>query len=253
MQDEKLAFMKAARPVPEAHEGWVVRGQYGSGTVNGERVAGYLQENGVSPDSSIETFAAIKLLVDNERWRGTPFYIRCGKRLEKKTSEVAVCFKKPAHSMFSPSQPELMESNWLVFNLQPEEAFSLVLQAKRPGPKMCMAPVTMDFCYKQKFGGALPEAYEQLLLDAMNGDQTLFIRRDLMETSWALFSPLVDRWRNADSTARPEIYPSGSWGPDAAMRLMEQDGRRWRLLAEMALEARCPYQCPGCKARQPHS
>ncbi|HBA83123.1 MAG TPA: glucose-6-phosphate dehydrogenase [Verrucomicrobia bacterium] len=250
IHDEKLKFMKAVHPFPGNLEGWVVRGQYGPGALDGRQVPGYRQEKGVNPKSTIETFAAMKLLVENPRWQGVPFYLRCGKRLHKKISEVAVYFKNPPHSMFSPFQPNRMEPNVLVFNIQPEECFSLILHAKRPGPKICTAPVTMDFCYRQKYKVSLPEAYEQLLLDVMNGDQTLYTRHDLMEVSWKVFTPLVDYWRHSAAVGPPPLYPSGSWGPEAATQLIEQDGRKWRVLSEEAFDARCPYVCPGCRSRQ---
>ncbi len=249
MYEQKRRVIRSVRPFPEDLKGWVVRGQYGPGTMKDQAVPGYRQEKGVNPESKIETFAAMKLMVDNPRWEGVPFYLRCGKRLGRKVSEVAVCFKRPAHSMFSPGHPEWLDPNVLAFNLQPEESFSLVLHAKRPGPKMCTSPVVMDFCYRHAYGSGLPEAYEQLLLDVMNGDQTLYIPGDVMELSWTIFDPLMARWRKEGAEA-PPLYPSGSWGPAEANLLMEQDGRRWRLMDDEALEGRCTYQCPGCKARE---
>lgn len=245
LQDEKLRFIRCIRPLSA---GLAVRGQYAAGRSGGQPVPGYGDEPGVRPDSTIETFAALRLQVDNWRWQGVPFYLRCGKRLGKRISEVAIFFKKPPHSIFDPQHPELAGDNQLLFNLQPEETFSLVLQAKRPGPKLCTGPATMHFCYRRQYGVELPEAYERLLLDAMEGDRTLYIRDDIMDASWALFTPLVEAWRA--QAAPPAPYPAGSWGPPAADELLRCDGRAWRNLDRQSFYDQCGDTCTGCRARE---
>jgi glucose-6-phosphate 1-dehydrogenase len=250
IQDEKFKLIRSVRPFPPDVDRWVVRGQYGSGVVNNQPVPAYREERGIDPKSRVATYTAMKLLIDNWRWQGVPFYLRCGKRLSKRLSEVAIFFRKPPHSIFNPTDPERAESNLITLNIQPEESFSLTVHAKRPGPKMCTAPMTMDFCYKQVFGADLPEAYERLLIDAMQGDQTLFIRSDLMEASWSLFTPVLDAWKSGGANAGPVLYPAGSWGPKEADDLLQRDGHRWRDLEANSFEALCKYTCPGCRAEE---
>ncbi|MFH0879355.1 MAG: glucose-6-phosphate dehydrogenase, partial [Lentisphaerota bacterium] len=222
---------------------------YVRGVTDGKDVVSYTEEKNVSPDSRIETFAAFKLRIDNWRWQGVPIYLRCGKRLGKRVSEVAVHFKKPPHFIFDPENPHHAASNVLIFSVQPEETFSLILQAKRPGPKMCVGPVSMDFCYRQRYGMDLPEAYERLLLDTMEGDQTLFIRDDIMELSWKLFTPVIQAWHNASAPEPLPLYAAGSWGPVEADPLIAQDGRQWRDLDYQSFIATCKNKCAGCRAR----
>ena len=247
LQNEKCKLIRSIHPIPPQHDRVIVRGQYGPGRIDGRDVPGYRQEPKVSPDSTIATFCAMKLQIDNWRWHDVPFYLRCGKRLPRRISEVAIVFKKAPHSIFSPADPQMLEPNVLTLNIQPEECFSLTVQAKRPGPKMCTAPMNMDFCYRQFFGADLPEAYERLLMDAMLGDQTLYIRSDVMEASWEFFQPLLAAWK-ADPQP-PPLYAVGSWGPAAATELVSADGRAWRDLDANAFDRLCSYQCPGCKAR----
>ncbi|MBW7998357.1 MAG: glucose-6-phosphate dehydrogenase, partial [Candidatus Glassbacteria bacterium] len=204
--------------------------QYTAGEVDGGKAPGYRQEAGVAPDSTVETYVAAKLLLDNWRWHDVPFYIRSGKRLPRRTSEVAITFKQVPHSMFSGVLAEQLEPNVLVINIQPEEGVSLTFQAKRPGPQVKMVPLTLDFHYRDVYSKGLPEAYERLLMDCVAGDQTLFIRHDEVTVAWSLLTPVLERWAEKREDDRPHPYPAGSWGPEAADRLLGADGRRWRLL-----------------------
>ena len=243
IQDEKVKLIRSIRPIDEHIQDDVVLGQYAGGVIDNQHVPAYREEEGVHPKSCVATYAAMKLMVDNWRWQGVPFYLRCGKRLSQRRSEIAIYFKKPPHSMFNPKDPEQAQPNVLLINIQPEESFSLTLEAKRPGSKVCTAPVTMEFNYKDAFGGELPEAYERLLLDAMRGDQTLYIRNDLMESSWALFTPVVNALRQPDAS-EPDLYESGNWGPEAANHLLEKSGRVWRDLGVQTSEIVCQYVHP---------
>jgi glucose-6-phosphate 1-dehydrogenase len=234
-RNEKVKLLGAIRPLsgdPKALGRRVVRGQYTAGTLNERPVAGYREEPGVAPGSTTETYVAMKLLIDNWRWAGVPFYLRSGKRLARRASEIAVAFKPVAHSIFLPNLPELHAPNVLVLNIQPEEGISLTMEAKRPGPKTCMGSLTLNFDYRTVFGVEPPEAYERLLLDCMLGDQTLFVRTDGMETSWSLLSPVLERWKNGgtDGGRFPlASYPAGSWGPPEGDALLAKDGRSWRI------------------------
>lgn len=206
-----------------------MRGQYSSGVIDGEEVPGYRQEEGVASDSQIETFVALKLFVDNWRWQGVPFYMRAGKRLERKVSKIAIIFKRVPYSMFVPLSPEELSPNVLVLNVQPEEGISLSIQAKQPGVKLCMTSLTMDFFYQDVFGVELPDAYERLLLDCMLGDQTLFWRSDGIEASWSLVTPILEKWEEDPESCPLTFYKSGSWGPSESEKLLENDGRQWRI------------------------
>jgi glucose-6-phosphate 1-dehydrogenase len=206
-----------------------VRGQYAAGRVNGERVAAYREEAGVPPESTTATFAAIKLTIDNWRWAGVPFYLRTGKRMTRGLTEIAIHFKPTPHLMF-PDQPRGRHQSVLVFEVQPDEGIVQTLAAKQPGPDLAIRTVTMNFGYAEAFGVTEPpRAYAWLLLDAMQGDQTLFARADWIDRAWQIVDPLVARW----TTERPDGFPNhaaGSPGPAAADRLIEVDGRRWRAL-----------------------
>jgi glucose-6-phosphate 1-dehydrogenase len=232
VRDEKSKLLRSIRPFDLKNlERWIVRGQYGPGRIDDKPVPGYRQEEGVSPDSHVETFAAAKMLVDNWRWEGVPFYLRSGKRMARRVSEIALTFKSVPHSIFVPILPEQLAPNVLVLNVQPEEGMSLTIQAKRPGPKLCMSALTMDFSYREVFGGELRDAYERLLLDCMLGDQTLFMRYDNIELAWSLLTPILGVWgenKNADKTCPLRFYDAGSWGPSASDELLENDGRLWR-------------------------
>ena len=236
-RDEKVKVLRSLRELPadpQTLDSWIVRAQYGAGRIEGKRVKGYRDEPGVAHDSATETYVAAKLLVDNWRWSGVPFYLRSGKRLARRVSEIAVFFKPIPHSMFSPLSPEGAAMNVLVLNVQPQEGISLTVDAKRPGTKACIGSLTLHFDYRTIFGGDPPEAYERLLHDCMLGDQMLFVRTDDMEASWALVTDVLHTWERGAACARCvlDIYPAGGWGPRAADALLEADGRVWRALEE---------------------
>jgi glucose-6-phosphate 1-dehydrogenase len=229
LRDEKVKLLRSIRPF-QAVADPPVRGQYSAGSVQGRPVPGYREEPGVDPGSRVETFVAAKLFVDNWRWEEVPFYLRAGKRLERKTSTITVRFKSVPHSMFVPLTPEDLSPNTLTFQVQPEEGISLQFQAKHPGPKLCMDQLSMRFQYSEVLEDGLPEAYERLLLDCLLGDQTLFIRHDDLQVSWALITPLLEAWEAAgDSPEAGSLYPypAGSSGPQAADELLARDGRAW--------------------------
>ena len=229
VRDEKVRLLRSIRPFDvDRLSDLCVRGQYGPGMVHGKKVKGYLEEDGVSPDSKTETFVAAKLFVDNWRWQGVPFYLRTGKRLPVKDTEIAITFKKVPFSMFSSIGLEELPSNVLVLKIQPEEGISLSFQAKRPGSKICLSTLNMNFSYKSVFLVDPPEAYERLLLDCLVGDQTLFTRQDDIEISWRLLTPLLHAFEQDQSA--PYIYPAGSESFTESDALIENDAKRWRRL-----------------------
>jgi glucose-6-phosphate 1-dehydrogenase len=233
VRDEKTKLLRSIRPFPKGKLGEsLVRGQYSEGSdASGATLPAYRAEPGVKPDSKIETFVAAKLFIDNWRWQGVPFFLRSGKRLPKKRSEIAITFKRLPHSIFSPLKPEDLNPNQLVLNVQPEEGLSLTIQAKQPGPKLCMGSLTMDFKYASilEEGETMPEAYERLLLDCMLGDQTLFIRSDAIETAWSLLTPVLRAWESDEpGCGKLFSYPAGSWGPEEAEKLFDRVDQSWR-------------------------
>lgn len=224
VRDEASNILRAIRPLSHSDiKGNSVRGQYGGGLLRGTPVPGYLQESGVSSSSRTETFVAFKMFIDNWRWQGVPFYLRTGKRLGARRTDVVIRFKHVPHSLFQPLQPTDLNPNTLILRIQPEEGISLSFETKHPGPKLCMSSVAMDFDYEQSFG-LPPESYERLFLDAMAGDQTLFIRSDWIHLSWSLLTPVLDHWA---SNGTPDLYAAGGWGPTASEELMARDGRSW--------------------------
>jgi glucose-6-phosphate 1-dehydrogenase len=226
IRDEKVKVFKSIRPIrPALVEEYTVRGQYGAGEANGQKTAGYRKEKDVPADSKTETFAAGKLFIDNWRWSGTPFYLRTGKFLEEKLSEVVVRFRSPPLTLFQKQCESHVYPNDLVIRVQPEEGISWRLNGKVPGGAMSIKPVALDMLYKTTFHTEPPEAYERLIFDAMTGDQTLFIRGDEAEAAWAVIDPIEQGW--AASKNPPEEYAPGSWGPKRGMDLIEKDGRRW--------------------------
>lgn len=231
VRDEKVKLVNSIRPLlpPAAanYDDIAVRGQYGPGFVGGETVVGYRQEADVAPNSPRETYVALKLQIENWRWAGVPFYLRAGKRLPKRVSEVAIQFKSPPFLMFQDVFSENIEANVLVMRIQPDEGISLRFEAKVPGTDMRLRPVKMDFQYGTSFGEGQPEAYETLLLDAMLGDGMLFARYDMVESAWALVTPLLQAWEAGTSPSFPN-YAAGNWGPEAADAFMRRDGREWR-------------------------
>ncbi|MGF1450656.1 MAG: glucose-6-phosphate dehydrogenase [Opitutales bacterium] len=228
IRNEKVKLLKAIQPLKlDPREGDAVRAQYDEGLVNGERVKGYMEENGVAKESATETFAALKLNVENWRWHGVPFYLRSGKRLARKVSEVAIQFKPASGSLFSDSKRFDLACNTLVVQIQPDEGATLLLNSKVPGLETRTQPVKMHFRYATTFGSNTPEAYERLILDALVGDSTLFIRGDETETSWSLYTPLLEFWQECGRKGL-ESYAAGSWGPLAAERLLWTNGDQWR-------------------------
>ncbi len=231
VRDEKAKLLRSIHPFPIGNLGdYIVRGQYASGKIDGVDVPSYHEEQGVNAGSQTETFVAAKLAINNWRWNGVPFYLRAGKRMSRRVSEIAITFKKIPHSIFMPMLPDDLPQNILVLNVQPEEGFALNIQAKRPGPKLCMGNQVMDFFYKDILKGEPPEAYERLLLDCMLGDSTLFIRNDTIEISWSLLTPVLEAWGKAgDSPEAGKLYPykSGSWGPEEASKFLHA-GATWR-------------------------
>ena len=227
IRDEKVKLLRSIRAFDVNKLGeFCVRGQYGPGSINGKKVKGYLEESGVVANSQTETFVAAKLFIDNWRWQGVPFYLRTGKRLPAKDTEIAITFKKVPYSMFSSVGLDELPPDVLVLRIQPEEGISLSFQAKRPGSKICMSTLNMNFSYKNVFLVDMPEAYQRLLLDCMVGDQTLFTRQDDVEVSWGLFTPILQAWEQDESA--PNKYPAGSESFAEADRLIEADGRKWR-------------------------
>ena len=230
VRDHKLEVIQCLRPVTgDAVDACVVRAQYAGGFHRGEAVPGYRQEQGVRRDSTTETYVALQVFIDNWRWAGVPFYLRTGKRLPKRASEIAVHFKDVPQILFNRDREAPLASNVLALRIQPDEGLSLRISAKLPGPQVQVYPVKMDFQYGSTFGEQSPEAYERLLLDVMAGDATLFMRRDAVEASWEWIDPIVDAWERSGARWLPE-YDAGAWGPVEAHRLLESTGRRWRTL-----------------------
>ena len=230
VRDAKLEVLQALRPMGGRDvDRDVVRAQYGPGYIHGEEVPGYRREMGVRSDSTTETYVALKLYIDNWRWAGVPFYLRTGKRMPKRITEIAIQFKEVPQILFNADPTNPLDPDVLALRIQPEEGMSLRISSKLPGPKVRVYPVKMDFRYGSTFGEDPPEAYERLLLDVMAGDATLFMRRDFVETSWAWVTAILDSWRERATKWLPE-YPAGTWGPLEADKLIQAENRRWRIL-----------------------
>jgi glucose-6-phosphate 1-dehydrogenase len=230
VRDYKLAVLNCLRPIAGKDvEKFVVRAQYGPGFAHGVDVPGYRREEGVKPDSTTETYVALKCYIDNWRWAGVPFYLRTGKRLPKRASEIAVQFKNVPEVLFNLNPERPLEPNVLALRLQPDEGLALRIGAKLPGPKVRIYPVKMDFRYGTTFGEQSPEAYERLLLDVMAGDATLFMRRDAVEASWRWITNILKGWKESGSRWLPE-YSAGTWGPLEAEKLTAASNRKWRML-----------------------
>jgi glucose-6-phosphate 1-dehydrogenase len=226
---EKLKVWRAIPSVPILD---AVRGQYGPGLVDGKHVVGYRDEERVNPESGTETYAAVRLEIENWRWAGVPFYLRAGKRLKKRATEISIQFKQPPLLIFdriaSSAACQVIQPNLLTIRIQPDEGIALRFGAKVPTtPEMDVCPVNMDFDYEAAFGKSSANGYERLLLDAMLGDPTLFSHRDGVETTWALYTPILEAW----AAKKPEVFPNyfaGSWGPECSDRLLERGGHVWR-------------------------
>ncbi|GAB6937622.1 glucose-6-phosphate dehydrogenase [Isoptericola variabilis] len=224
LRAEKIKALSSVR-LPRDLGRHTARGQYASGWQGGEKVVGFLEEEGFNPNSTTETFAAVKLEIDNRRWAGVPFYLRTGKRLGRRVTEVAVVFKKAPHLPFESSLTSDLGNNALVIRVQPDEGVTLRFGAKVPGTAMEVRDVTMDFGYGHSFTESSPEAYERLILDVLLGDPPLFPTREEVELSWKILDPVTAYWA---SKGRPEQYASGTWGPESADKMMARDGRSWR-------------------------
>ncbi len=227
IRDEKVKLLRAIQPLATGHGGDVARGQYAAGLVGGRPAPGYREENGVSPESATETYAALRIAINNWRWAGVPFYLRSGKRLARRVSEIAIQFKCPPGTLFAEGGKFDLAANMLAFQIQPDEGSTVLLNAKIPGLDTRTQPVKMHFRYATTFGSNTPEAYERLVLDAMIGDGTLFIRGDEAEASWRLITPVLEYWQ-AQRREGIESYPAGSWGPGSAGALLARDGKEWR-------------------------
>ncbi|MBI5418525.1 MAG: glucose-6-phosphate dehydrogenase [Deltaproteobacteria bacterium] len=228
IRGEKLKVLKSIERVAPERAGEVcVRGQYAEGEIDGKRVPPYRTEKNVSPSSFTETYVALRLAIDNWRWAGVPFYLRTGKRMGRKVSEIAIQFHHAPSLLFKDTACGQLESNLLVINIQPEEGIFLRFGAKDPGPEVCVRPVDFHFTYREAFGARSTPAYGRLLLDVMHGDPTLFPREDTVETSWSLLDPFLRRWEE-DPSRDLFFYPAGSWGPREADALPEAGGDRWR-------------------------
>jgi glucose-6-phosphate 1-dehydrogenase len=232
-QSVRLEKLKVWQAIPTIPITSAVRGQYGPGQISGKDVLGYRQEERVDPESGTETYAAVRLEIDNWRWAGVPFYIRAGKRLNKRATEISIQFKQPPLMIFNRGalgDCGEIQPNVITMRIQPDEGISLRFGAKVPTTQnMSVCPVTMDFNYESAFGKSSANGYERLLLDAMLGDQTLFAHRDGVETTWALYTPILEAW----AAKKPKTFPNyaaGSWGPECSDELLKQDGRTWRKL-----------------------
>ncbi len=228
VRDEKLKALRAIRrfSADEMHE-YAVRGQYGPGTIKGAPVVGYRQEPGIAPDSGTPTWAALRLLVDSWRWEGVPFFLRSGKRMARRASEIAVQFREPPHLMFPLDHGKTISPNVIAIRVQPDEGISLAFDIKVPGVGVRMTAARMDFSYAEAFGPAAHSAYETLLLDCMLGDATLFTRGDGVEAAWEVVDPVIQAWTEKDPEHFPN-YAAGSWGPAVADEFIARDGARWR-------------------------
>jgi len=229
IRDEKVKALQCIRPFKSSDfEEAIIRGQYGPGFINGQNVLGYRQEKDVLPKSNIETFVALRLFIDNWRWGGVPFYLRGGKRLPKRGTEIAIIFKDAPGILFQQAG-KAPSPNVLALRIQPDEGISLKINCKVPGPSSPIQPVKMDFRYGSYFGQSAPEAYERLIWDCIVGDTTLFARADEVEQSWTILDPILHHWAAHAPKDFPN-YAAGSWGPESADAMIEKDGRHWRIL-----------------------
>ena len=224
VRDEKVKVLRALHPIAPSEVGRIsVRGQYQEGEADGKKLAAYRSEAGVAPDSMTPTFVALSLRVENWRWAGVPFYLRTGKRLAKRLTEIAIHFQSIPHALFGMGGDD--RPNVLILRIQPDEGIAIRFVAKVPGEAMQLRDVTFDFRYGAAFGEQPPEAYERLLLDCILGDATLFTREDEVEASWRIMDPILQGWREHP---RVSPYDPASWGPSEAEELLARDGRSWR-------------------------
>lgn len=229
IHDEKVKVIESIRPFPEhGLEEFALRGQYGPGYINGEEVKGYRSEDNVNPESHVETYVALKLFIDNWRWADVPFYLRAGKRLPKRATEIAITFKKVPGYLFQ-GVSSTIDSNVLSIRIQPNEGISFRINCKVPALNNVIQPVKMDFRYGSYFGSAPPEAYERLICDCMAGDHTLFARDDEVLMSWKLLTPILKYWKEKPAHNFPN-YAAGTWGPEEAEEMLKKTRRHWRLI-----------------------
>lgn len=229
IHDEKVKVLESIRPFPENRiDEFAVRGQYGPGYINGELVQGYREEENVNPKSFVETYVALQLFIDSWRWANVPFYLRAGKRLPKRATEIAITFKKAPGYLFQGTS-SAVDPNVLVIRIQPDEGISLKMNCKVPALNNVIQPVKMDFRYGSYFGSAPPEAYERLICDCMAGDNTLFARDDEVLMSWKLLTPVLKHWQAQPAYSFPN-YAAGSWGPEEAEAMLDRQERHWRLI-----------------------
>ncbi|MBC7949884.1 MAG: glucose-6-phosphate dehydrogenase [Chitinophagaceae bacterium] len=232
VRSKKVDVLKAIRPFTKKDiSQQVIRGQYGEGKLNGKKQRGYRQEKNVNPKSNTETFVAMKLFIDNWRWKNVPFYLRTGKCLAKTTSLIVIQFKQVPHSLFSSKVMSDTRPNQLITSIQPEMETTLLFHAKEPGVQLRIRPVEMDFTYKENYDTPVPEAYETLLLEVLEGDATLFMRADQVEEAWRVVTPILEAWKKPPAPRFPNYEP-GSWGPKAADDLIKPEGCTWTLLPE---------------------
>jgi glucose-6-phosphate 1-dehydrogenase len=228
IRNEKVKVLEALRPLSgEQVAAATVRGQYTRGVIEGKEVPGYLEEEGVAAESRTETYVATEMFIDNWRWAGVPFYLRAGKRMNKRVTEIALRFRGVPHHLFPGAA---LTTNTLALQIQPEEGISLKFDAKVPGTAPRIKPVEMAFQYDQSFANGSPEAYERLISDALSGDSTLFIRRDEVEAAWKWIDPLQEAWNAEDTSVRLPEYFAGTWGPAEAHVMLARSGRTWRRL-----------------------
>lgn len=227
VRNKKVDVLKAVRPFnkSDVHE-YAVRGQYGPASVNGAAVPGYRQEKGVDPRSMVETYVALKLYIENWRWQNVPFYLRTGKRMPRKLSEIVIQFKPVPHQMFPPDAADVFTANRLIINIQPEEGISMRFQAKEPGSGMRLRTVSMNFNYAEQFHAENREAYETLLQEVIEGDPALFMRDDQERVAWQLIEPLLESWAKSHSGHFPN-YSAGTWGPEVSDLMLARDGHHW--------------------------
>jgi len=227
IRNKKVDVLRAIRPIrPEDVHKVAVRGQYRKGTILGNGVPGYREEPRVSPGSTTETYAAFTFNIDNWRWQGVPFYLRTGKRLSAKVSEVSIIFRSPPHQLFPSTAVESWQPNRIVVRIQPEEGIGTRIQVKQPGTRLLLGAADMQFRYREAFKDPAPEPYETLLLDTIRGDATLFMRADQVECAWQVVTPVLEAWESVPPADFPD-YPAGSWGPEAADLMLARDGHSW--------------------------
>ena len=232
VRDEQAKILQAIQPFsPEDVLKKAVRGQYGEGKIGDEQVAGYRSEDKIAPKSNTETYAALKLSIDNWRWADVPFYVRTGKRMATKHSSIVIQFKRAPFMLFRDTSIEKLTTNRIVIHIQPDEGITLHFGAKIPGPIVNMGAVDMDFDYLDHFGEQVSTGYERLLYDCMIGDATLFQRADMVEAGWRIVDPVLDVWRALPARDFPN-YASGTWGPREADAMLENDGRAWKNMAD---------------------